>query len=92
MDAFSRMESKVEALEAAAEVSAEMGNNLLPGTTSLEKQFKMLEAGNAVDDELAKLKGLLNPSSGGAPSSGSSSSSSAATDDEFEKLKRDAGL
>jgi hypothetical protein len=52
----------------------------------------MLEAGNAVDDELAKLKGLLNPSSGGAPSSGSSSSSSAATDDEFEKLKRDAGL
>jgi phage shock protein A len=94
MDAFTRMESKVEALEAAAEVSAEMGN-LLPGTTSLEKQFKMLEAGNAVDDELAKLKGLLNPSGGDAPSTGRSSTSAAtgaAVDDEFEKLKRDAGL
>jgi phage shock protein A len=82
MDAFARMESKVEALEAAAEVSAEMGN-MLPGTTSLDKQFKMLEAGTAVDDELAKLKGLLNPSAG-APKSD--------LDDEFERLKRDAGL
>merc|ERR1719215_238463 len=35
MDAFSRMEEKVEALEAAAEVSAEMGaigGNALPGS------------------------------------------------------------
>jgi phage shock protein A len=42
MDAFTRMEVKVEALEAAAEVSAEMGSiggNVLPGSSesSLEK-------------------------------------------------------
>merc|ERR1712154_461651 len=63
MDAFSRMEEKVEALEAAAEVSAEMGaigGNALPGSaeSSLENQFKMLEGSRAVDDELAKMKGL----------------------------------
>lgn len=93
MDAFTRMESKVEALEAAAEVSAEMGSmggNLLPGSTSLEKQFKLLEAGNAVDDELAKLKGLLGPSGGG--SSGGTPPNKGDVDDELEKLKRDAGL
>lgn len=91
MDAFTRMESKVEALEAAAEVSAEMGaaGGMLPGSSSLEKQFKMLEAGSAVDDELAKLKGLLGPSGGGgAPATMTNSG----VDDELEKLKRDAGL
>lgn len=90
MDAFTRMEEKVEALEAAAEVSAEMGTlngNLLPGSASLEAQFKVLEGSSAVDQELLKLKGLLNPAS-----SGSSSSSGAVMDDELEKLKRDAGL
>ena len=44
MDAFSRMEEKVEALEASAEVSAEMGSlggNMLPGSaeSSVEAQF-----------------------------------------------------
>lgn len=102
MDAFSRMEEKVEALEAAAEVSAEMGTiggNLLPGSaaSSIEAQFKALEASSSVDDELKKLKGLLGESSSAASSSsssGSSSSSSSNTklDDELEKLKRDAGL
>ncbi len=90
MDAFTRMEEKVEALEAAAEVSAEMGTlngNLLPGSSSLEAQFKALEGSSAVDQELLKLKGLLNPASGGG-----STSSSSTTDDELEKLKRDAGL
>jgi len=54
MDAFKRMEEKVEALEAAAEVSAEMGpvtGNLLPGS-SLEKEFRLLEGSSAVEDEL----------------------------------------
>lgn len=89
MDAFSRMEDKVEALEASAEVSAEMGAlgaNALPGGSDIEKEFKMLEASNAVDDELKKMKGLL----GGSSDAGSSGSSS--VDDELEKLKRDAGL
>ena len=96
MDAFTRMEEKVEALEAAAEVSAEMGAigaNALPGSSSLEKEFKALEGAASVDDELAKLKGLLKPSSSdGGGSASSSSASDGAVDDELEKLKRDAGL
>jgi phage shock protein A len=101
MDAFSRREEKVESLEAAAEVSAEMGSlggNMLPGSAeaSIESKFKALEASNSVDDELSKLKGLLGESSS-ADSSSSSSSSGASSgnaqvDDELEKMKRDAGL
>jgi len=89
VDAFERMEQKVEALEAAAEVSAEMGDlgNMLPGGSSIEKEFKMLEAGDAVDDELKKMKGLL-----GGSSNSDTSASNSELDDELEKLKRDAGL
>lgn len=88
MDAFSRMEEKVEALEAAAEISAEMGTldgRALPGSSesSLENQFRMLEGSAAVDDELKKLKGLLGDGS---------SSSGGGIDDELERLKKDAGL
>ena len=104
MDAFKRMEEKVESLEAAAEVSAEMGSlggNALPGSSasSLESQFKALEASSSVDNELEKLKGLLSGSSDSNASSSSSSSKSPSTstsspkvDDEFEKLKKEAGL
>jgi phage shock protein A len=98
MDAFTRMEEKVEALEAAAEISAEMGSlngNLLPGSSSLEAQFKMLEGSSAVDQELMKLKGLLNPASSSSSSSsstGDSTSSPKGVDDELERLKREAGL
>lgn len=100
MDAFSRMEEKVESLEAAAEVSAEMGSlggNMLPGSaeSSLESQFKALEASNSVDDELSKMKGLLGESSSADSSSSSSSGASGGNkevDDELEKMKRDAGL
>ena len=98
MDAFTRMEEKVEALEAAAEVSAEMGTlggRALPGSaeSNLEQQFKLLEGSAAVDEELRKLKGLLNPSSEPSTSSGSSTQSSEGNvDDELEQLKKEAGL
>jgi len=95
MDAFTRMEEKVEALEAAAEVSAEMGTlngNLLPGSASLEAQFKLLEGSSAVDQELMKLKGLLNPASSSTSDSSGSTSSPKGVDDELERLKREAGL
>lgn len=90
MDAFSRMEEKVEALEASAEVSAEMGamadGKALPGSAggSLESQFKMLEAGSSVDKELEEMKKLLG--------STSSASKKDDMDDELERLKREAGL
>jgi len=89
MDAFNRMEEKVEALEAAAEVSAEMGSlggNALPGSSgsSLEKEFAQLEAGSAVDNELEQMKKLLGGSSEPEVSSD--------MDDDLEKLKKEAGL
>ena len=101
MDAFKRMEDKVEALEAAAEVSAEMGMmGALSAGSDVEQQFKLLEASTSVDDELAKMKrnilaGSSSSSSATTTSSSSTSSSSSSTppmDDELERLKREAGL
>jgi hypothetical protein len=43
MDAFNRMEEKVEQMEAQSEVSA-----ALSGDSSLDKRFKELEAGSKV--------------------------------------------
>lgn len=88
MDAFNRMEEKVEALEAAAEVSAEMGSiggNALPGSSgaSVEAQFKMLEASSSVDQELEEMKKMLGSTS---------SAKKDDVDDELERLKREAGL
>merc|ERR1712157_345267 len=88
MDAFKRMEDKVEALEAAADVSAEMSaidGNLLPGS-SLEKQFAALEGASAVDDELMKMKqNLLTGSSSSDNSKESSKSTNSGIDPELEK-------
>jgi len=89
MDAFKRMEDKVEALEAAAEVSAEMGSfdgKALPGSSagSVESQFAMLEATSSVDKELEDMKKLLGTTSSASKKDG--------MDDELERLKREAGL
>ncbi|EJK65858.1 hypothetical protein THAOC_13240 [Thalassiosira oceanica] len=89
MDAFQRMEDKVEALEAAAEVSAEMGSfdgKALPGSSagSIESQFKMLEASSSVDKELEDMKKMLGSTSSASKNDG--------VDDELERLKREAGL
>jgi phage shock protein A len=71
MDAFNRMEEKVLALEAAAEVSNEMAKTMmgraLPsskkgGTYSVELQFRALESSDAVDKEMEKLKAKMLPS------------------------------
>lgn len=88
MDAFTRMEDKVEALEAAAEVSAEMGSfggKSLPGSSgsSVEAQFKMLEASTSVDQELEDMKKMLGSTS---------SAKNDDVDDELERLKKEAGL
>lgn len=56
MSAFTRMEEKVEALEAAAEASADM--TLIPDST-LEAEFMFLEQSSEVDNELRKLKADL---------------------------------
>lgn len=74
MDAFRRMEDKVAALEASAEVSAEILNNsnsllLSPFTTNtnkmdIELEFKRLESSEAVESELETLRAkMMLPSS-----------------------------
>jgi phage shock protein A len=76
MDAFNRMEEKVMALEAAAEVSTEMAKNTMyaaklpssrknkdDSTSDIELQFRMLEASDSVDRELQKLKANMLPPS-----------------------------
>lgn len=74
MDAFTRMEEKVLALEAAAEVSADMAKNkmnnvlLTPSSkkdsaSDIEMQFRMLEASDSVEQELEKLRAKVLPPS-----------------------------
>jgi len=53
-DTFERMSERVTQLEAEAEASTEMGGAL--AESSLESQFKALEAGSGVDDQLEALK------------------------------------
>jgi len=60
MSAFIRMEEKVEALEAAAEASADL--TLIPDST-MESEFRFLEQSLEVENELAKMKRMLSPSS-----------------------------
>eukprot|EP00544_Gedaniella_sp_CCMP2646_P003476 CAMPEP_0202490406 /NCGR_PEP_ID=MMETSP1361-20130828/7816_1 /ASSEMBLY_ACC=CAM_ASM_000849 /TAXON_ID=210615 /ORGANISM="Staurosira complex sp., Strain CCMP2646" /LENGTH=320 /DNA_ID=CAMNT_0049120285 /DNA_START=119 /DNA_END=1081 /DNA_ORIENTATION=- len=62
MDAFKRMEEKVEALEAAAEASNEM-LKLLPENSSdslmdnvIENEFLLLEGNSAVEEEFERMK------------------------------------
>lgn len=88
MDAFERMEEKVEALEAGAEIAGE-----LTGATSvsLEGQFKALEGQSAVDIELQKMKGLLPSKKTETPLLGTSAESAAEVESELDKMKRDMG-
>jgi phage shock protein A len=99
MDAFKRMEDKVEALEAAAEVSADMGTMgvLSAAGGDIERQFKLLEASSSVDDELTRMKQNLLSAGSSSTSSGSTAAAGTGSnpkplDDELEQLKREAGL
>ncbi|MCA9716792.1 MAG: PspA/IM30 family protein [Myxococcales bacterium] len=59
-DTFERMADRVTQLEAEAEATSEMSAALTEGVdTSLESQFKALEAGPGVDDELERLKSQM---------------------------------
>jgi phage shock protein A len=53
MGAFERMEEKVLEMEARSQASYELAGN------DLEQQFKQLEGGSDVDDELAQMKAQL---------------------------------
>ncbi|KAL1521442.1 hypothetical protein AB1Y20_021106 [Prymnesium parvum] len=77
MAAFERMTEKVQQLEAEADVSKQLAlSSPKSGAGStLEAQFKQLEAGNSVDDELKAMKAAL-------PS---------AVDDELAQMKKKLG-
>eukprot|EP00934_Nitzschia_sp_Nitz4_P000399 Nitzschia sp. Nitz4//scaffold147_size54853//38766//39835//NITZ4_006624-RA/size54853-augustus-gene-0.2-mRNA-1//1//CDS//3329536714//399//frame0 len=90
VDAFSRMEQKVEAMEAKAEVSAEMGSTygtILPGSaaSTTDAEFRKLEAKSTVDQELEKLKRELSPRRSTIPIT----TSNIVSDDSLGRYKRD---
>lgn len=93
MGAFERMEEKVLMMEARAQSAQELtGNNL-------DEQFKLLESGTDVDDELMAMKAQLSgasPNQAALPgsaqnttsSSSSGSSSSSPVDKDLEELRK----
>jgi phage shock protein A len=85
MSAFDRMEEKVLQMEARSQAAAELGSS------GLEQQFALLEAGGGVEDELAAMKQQLltggSPAQGQLPSSGQTTGKKTAVDDELEKLR-----
>eukprot|EP00286_Rhodomonas_abbreviata_P025832 CAMPEP_0181313812 /NCGR_PEP_ID=MMETSP1101-20121128/14459_1 /TAXON_ID=46948 /ORGANISM="Rhodomonas abbreviata, Strain Caron Lab Isolate" /LENGTH=300 /DNA_ID=CAMNT_0023420813 /DNA_START=46 /DNA_END=948 /DNA_ORIENTATION=+ len=87
LEAFNRMEDKVETAEAEAEVAAELSG--LSGDSSLDKQFKLMESSSKIDDDLAALKGSL----AGAKETKSLTGSPAdpKLDDELQKMKDQLG-
>lgn len=82
MEAFERMQQKVEALESSAEVSFQLTG---AAGGSLEQQFKQLEGSSAIDQELAKMKGTLPGSAAKVQAL------PGALDDELAQLRRDLG-
>jgi phage shock protein A len=87
MGAFERMEDKVLEMEARSQAAHELtGNNL-------DEQFRMLESGSDVDDELAAMKAQLtggSVSQQALPASQQNTSPAAKSevDDELEALRK----
>ena len=87
LSAFERMEEKVMQLEAESQVAGE-----LEGGVSIDEQFRQLEAGQDVEDELAMLKAQLpgaSSSQAALPSEESQNDNlrDPAIDVELEKLR-----
>lgn len=87
MGAFERMEEKVLEMEARSQASYELAGN------DLEQQFKQLEGGSDVDDELAAMKAQLtggSVSQQALPASDEKTSTSAKSevDAELEALRK----
>ena len=91
MAAFDRMEEKLLQIEALAGASAE----LAAGGSNLEEQFRLLESGGGVDDELAQMKAQLAGGSvsqpqlpeSGKTAAANSAESSPVIDAELEELR-----
>ena len=79
--AFDRMEEKVLQMEARSQATAE-----LAGGSGIEEEFRKLEAGSDVDDELAALKASLNQPQ--LPESNQNSAEKSEVDTELEDLRK----
>ncbi|HEY9670650.1 MAG TPA: PspA/IM30 family protein [Waterburya sp.] len=87
MGAFERMEDKVLEMEARSQAAYELTGN------EIEQQFKLLESGSDVDDELAAMKASLTGGSVSQPvlpasEEKKSSSPDTAVDAELEALRK----
>lgn len=87
MGAFERMEEKVLEMEARSQASYELAGN------DLEQQFKVLEGGSDVDDELAAMKASLTGGSVSQPvlpasEEKTSTSGKSEVDAELEALRK----
>ena len=95
MEAFDRMKAKVETMEAKAEIAGELAASSSGTTANLEDRFKALESGDAVDDELEKMKAMkaLPGSSAEAdePKELPAEVELSELDQEYEKLKKELG-
>ncbi|MCA9695077.1 MAG: PspA/IM30 family protein [Myxococcales bacterium] len=94
-DTFDRMSQKVEQLEAESEATYEL--TAAGQDADLNQQFKALEAGAGVDDDLAALKAkMLGPAPGASESpkelsAGADEAASDPVDDELAALKAQLG-
>lgn len=83
LTAFERMQEKVEMLESQAEVSRQMTGS---GDASLESQFRALEAGDNVDEELNRMRRELK---GDMPFRALQGSRDSEIDEEIQRMKRE---
>jgi phage shock protein A len=95
MEAFERMKEKVETMEAKAEIAGELAASSSGSSVNLEDRFKALESGNAVDDELAKMKAMKAlpgaEAEAGEPKELPAEVELSELDEEYEKLKKELG-
>lgn len=99
MEAFERMKTKVESLEAQAEVSGELAATSSGSSLQIEDRFRALEGGSKIDDELAAMRKQL-PAGGAKEVVGElpaqqisvlNPPNKDALDAEYERLKRELG-
>jgi phage shock protein A len=88
MDAFERMKEKVEMLESKAEVAGQLAG---VSDSSLEGKFKLLGDGDALDEELRKMKGMLGQGEKKTAGFLPAGEAAAEVDLELEALRKDLG-
>ena len=92
MEAFERMKSKVENLEAQAEVAGELAERSSGAASpNMEERFKALEGSSAVDMELERMRRQLPGGQPEEPKPTAELPAATAVDVEYERLKKELG-